>query len=326
MRAEVAFAADDLARARFAVSPLWQTVMCLPAARPRGRPGSVPSVARRRRPAVRSAGLDRGWLAELVPAHGYLADLLTPYPCGDLDDELAAIRATDPARVRLELDMLAAERAPLDPARIAALRRDPVATLPLVTAEIAAFWDLAIAPHWPRIRAVLDADVLHRARQVAEHGTGHVLGDLHQTVTWDDGALHLVERHCEITRDGTGEGLLLLPERVRLGRGPDPRGPARAAAAVLPGARHGHDLRRRGRGEDRRAGRGARAHARPGPAVAGRPGIDHRPCRPARPVPCGVSEHLTAMRDAGLVRPHRAGRQVLYVRTPAADALVGAPV
>ena len=38
--------------------------------------------------------------------------------------------------------------------------------------------------------------------------------------------------------------------------------------------------------------------------------------------PAGVSAHLTAMRAAGLVRAHRAGRSVLYMRTDAANALL----
>lgn len=36
----------------------------------------------------------------------------------------------------------------------------------------------------------------------------------------------------------------------------------------------------------------------------------------------GVSQHLTALRDAGLVTAHRAGRSVLYARTSVADALI----
>ena len=36
----------------------------------------------------------------------------------------------------------------------------------------------------------------------------------------------------------------------------------------------------------------------------------------------GISEHLTALRDAGLVSAARQGRSVLYVRTPVADRLV----
>jgi DNA-binding transcriptional ArsR family regulator len=40
--------------------------------------------------------------------------------------------------------------------------------------------------------------------------------------------------------------------------------------------------------------------------------------------PGAVSQHLTALRAAGLVSPHRTGRYVLYARTTAAEALLGA--
>ena len=37
-----------------------------------------------------------------------------------------------------------------------------------------------------------------------------------------------------------------------------------------------------------------------------------------------VSQHLGVLRACGLVTGHRMGRRVLYVRTPAGDALAGA--
>ncbi|WSG48131.1 helix-turn-helix domain-containing protein [Dactylosporangium sp. NBC_01737] len=40
----------------------------------------------------------------------------------------------------------------------------------------------------------------------------------------------------------------------------------------------------------------------------------------------GVSQHLTTLRDAGLVSAHRAGRRVLYARTSAAEAVLDAAV
>lgn len=40
--------------------------------------------------------------------------------------------------------------------------------------------------------------------------------------------------------------------------------------------------------------------------------------------PAGVSQYLTALRDAGLVSAHRVGRSVLYARTDAADTLLAA--
>jgi DNA-binding transcriptional ArsR family regulator len=41
--------------------------------------------------------------------------------------------------------------------------------------------------------------------------------------------------------------------------------------------------------------------------------------------PAGVSEHLAVLRRAGLVRGRRHGREVLYARTAAGDALLRAP-
>lgn len=38
----------------------------------------------------------------------------------------------------------------------------------------------------------------------------------------------------------------------------------------------------------------------------------------------GVSQNLTALRDAGLVSAHRAGRSVLYARTAVAETLLDA--
>lgn len=38
----------------------------------------------------------------------------------------------------------------------------------------------------------------------------------------------------------------------------------------------------------------------------------------------GVSQHLTALRDAGLVSAHRAGRSVLYARTSVAESVLAA--
>jgi hypothetical protein len=37
----------------------------------------------------------------------------------------------------------------------------------------------------------------------------------------------------------------------------------------------------------------------------------------------GVSQHLTALRDAGMVSAHRAGRSVLYARTAIAESFLG---
>ena len=50
----------------------------------------------------------------------------------------------------------------------------------------------------------------------------------------------------------------------------------------------------------------------------------HRPRPPHSLTPGGASQHLAALRAAGLVSAHRSGRKVLYVRTRAAETLLAA--
>ncbi|WP_225805455.1 DUF5937 family protein [Streptomyces sp. NK15101] len=319
MEAGLSFSAADLAQTRFAVSPMWEVVTSYRLLAQ--QPDSVPHGrwAAQVRPRVVRAGLDRGWLAALVPAQGYLADFLNPTPSGpfpSLGDELGAIRRTPAAQVRDDLD-------PLDGGgRLRLLREDPEAVLPKVADEIETYWELALAPYWARIQKVLEADVFHRARQVAEHGSARVLSELHETVRWDDGTLRLVRRHCALTRDQAGSGLLLVPSvfvwpRV-LTRSVHPDPPQLAYPA-------------RGFGSvwERRTPGATDAVA----AVLGRsrtlllteldtPASTTRLAAHCGMSAAGVSQHLIALRNAGLVTAHRSGRSVLYARTAVADQLL----
>ena len=320
MLSELAFSADDLALTRFAVSPMWEVVTSfrLLAA------GSAHPVHRPWLEQVRSradaAGLDAGWLAQLIPPHGYLADFLTPSP-GDpaptLGAELATIRATPAERVRADLDVLG-DGGP----RRAMLRADPRARLAQVCAEIETYWEVVLAPYWARIRAVLDADVFHRARQVAERGTGHLFNDLHTTLSWDDNTLRMVRRQCVISRETAGTGLVLVPSAfattvLTWQRPPEPPQLAYPARGI-------------GTLWEHRPVRRAEAIA----AVLGRsrtlllieleaPASTTELARRTGISTAGISQHLTALRDAGMVSAHRAGRSVLYARTEIAESILG---
>ncbi|MFJ4191649.1 DUF5937 family protein [Kitasatospora sp. NPDC089509] len=326
MRTELHFSARDLALTRFAVSPMQEVVTSLRAlAR-----SPVPALHRRWADQVRgrlaAAGLDRGRLAAMVPPDGHLPDFLNPAPVGfspTLAEELASITATGPEQVRADLDVLAAEAGGRLPAALAPLHRDPVGQLPRLAAEITAYWELALAPYWARIRALLAADVFHRSRQAAEHGTARMLDDLHATVRWDGTALRLEQRHCAVARLTAGSGLLLLPSVFAWPRvltrvlPPDPPQlvyPARGAAALW----------------EERPGSAARTDALA--AVLGRsrarllaeldsPASTTELARRTGLSPAAVSQHLTALRTAGLTSAHRAGHAVLSARTAVGDSL-----
>ncbi|WP_259465188.1 helix-turn-helix transcriptional regulator [Streptomyces sp. TLI_171] len=323
----MAFSAGDLAQLRFAVTPMWQVVTgyrllrggasCPPVHRP---------WAEQVGPRLAAAGLDRGWLAELVPPAGFYPKFLNPAPAGPaptLEQELTALRSSPPELVHRDLDHLEHHRGPLGP-RARALRQAPEQALARLAQEIRTYWDVALAPYWARIRAVLDTDVMHRARQVAEHGAGRVLNDLHAAVNWDGDVLHLTRWSKPLARSAAGPGLVLVPSAFTGPRVPTRVAPPDAPQLVYP-ARGAGTLwaPAPAAGTDALAAVLGRSRTRllaelDTPAsttqLAHRTGLS----------PAGVSQYLTALRAAGLVSAHRVGRSVLYARTAAAETLLDA--
>ncbi|CCK29923.1 ArsR family transcriptional regulator [Streptomyces davaonensis JCM 4913] len=325
MEAELEFSAGDRARLRFAVSPLWEvaTSFRLLSA------GRAHPVHRhwieQVRPRVTAAGLDRDRLAELVPCDGYVPDFLNPAPTAPaptLAEELTALRAAPAERIRRDLTRLEREHGLSLGPRLRSLYDDPHTQLPKLAEEIETYWQLALAPYWARIRAALDADVLHRARQLAEHGSAYLLDELHGQAAREGDTLRLRERRRGLSRAVAGTGLVLVPSAftgpgllIRVSP-PDPLQlayPARDTATLW--------------------------QPRPAPAaealavVLGRsrtrllteldvPAATTDLARRTGLSPAAVSQSLTALRDAGLVSAHRAGRWVLYARTATADALL----
>jgi hypothetical protein len=63
------------------------------------------------------------------------------------------------------------------------------AGLRAVAAELREAHDRLIAPHWARIRAVLDSDIAYRAKQLAAGGAERLFADLHPDLHWHDARL-----------------------------------------------------------------------------------------------------------------------------------------
>src|SRR3954469_6411249 len=103
---------------RFAVSPMWEvgsSFRLLISGSPHPVHGRWLEQVR---PRVAAAGLDRGWLAELIRPSGYVPHFLTPAPAGPsptLAAELAGIVAAPAGLVRENLDRLGREQGGLGP-------------------------------------------------------------------------------------------------------------------------------------------------------------------------------------------------------------------
>ncbi|WCN83079.1 ArsR/SmtB family transcription factor [Micromonospora sp. LH3U1] len=321
----ISLSAGAVARIRFAVSCLWEVAASVRVLRDPGDHAVHLPWVRRVRPPLVEAGLvgqDGGLLWQLVPTRpGYLADFLTPPPAGlipDLATELAALRATPADTVRTHLDLYPGDRRPA----LTALYADPPGGLRRLTEEIAAYWRIALAPHWPRLRLLLDADITARARVLAEDGAAVLLNDLHQQVRWEDDTLRVAQRHCLAPDVTGGPGLVLVPSvfvwpsvaSVSAGDAPQLAYPARGLGTLWE--------RPNGVPEALAAVIG-RGRARLLTELTS-PVSTTELARRSDMSPAGVSQHLTALRAAGLVVTHRRGRTLLSARTDLAEALLSA--
>ncbi|MEU6668105.1 ArsR family transcriptional regulator [Streptomyces sp. NPDC046727] len=293
----VRFGVHDVVNIRFAISPLGEAVAAFRAALDPGRHAvHLPWL----RPAVALLG-DRDLARRTAPLadlarRGPLPDALTPpprCPLSEFEEELA--------------------RAPVDAELAEAVR---------------AWWRAAVAPHWPRMRALQEADIAHRTRQLAEDGIQEVFAHLHPTLSWEGDRLTSPQlRHHRSDFEGVelgGTGVTLAPTvfgaecRLLAGDGVTP------PALVYPARALGTLWERRDPAGDGLARLMGRSRARllahtSSPStttqLAARTGLS----------PGAVSQHLAVLRDAGLVTSHRYRREVHYTASDLGTALLRSP-
>jgi DNA-binding transcriptional ArsR family regulator len=328
MPATLTLSAEDLSLVRFAPSPMWEVVTSFRVLR---EPGLYPVHGPwfdQVRPRLAATGLLNGRLAALIHVNSYIPDFLNPPPADSaptLAGELEAIAATPAEQVNTDLDILEEKHGPGGPF-VRRLREDPETAIPELVAEIEQYWETALAPYWARIKTVLEADVFHRARQVAEHGAVKLFNELHPDLSWTGGTIQMLHRQRVLCRDDNAPGLVLVPSAFAWGKVL-----TRAWPGDVPQLCYGA----RGVGTlfERRAAEPSESIA----AVIGRsralllaeleaPASTTELASRTGMSAGGVSEHLTALRGAGMVSAHRTGRSVLYARTAIADSLLAAAV
>ncbi|MEH0601925.1 winged helix-turn-helix domain-containing protein [Streptomyces scabiei] len=331
--------ADTLAGSRFVVSPLAETFASLKmlhagaATHPgehawlaahlpsyRGELGRDPVTA-----LLVRAGLGKEWIA----------DFLTPTPRENesFADEIARVRDADPAAARAHLTLSLPGPLP------AALHRDD---LPARAAGLLTYvWEETVRPYWERRRRVLEADVLARTARLGQGGWAAVLDAMRPGMRWLGENRLQVNAHEYPPREISGARLVFVPvTRQRTGWVAWEEGERYAVvypcSGVLadggdgPATTHGHGH-----------GRGAYGRGTPVvPAALGAllgiararvlvlldsPMSTTQLCAVTGQGLGSVGRHLRVLLDAGLVRRGRAGRSVLYGRTPEGEVLVRAP-
>ncbi len=320
----------DLAATRFAASPLYETIK------------AIKLLARPDPPAVTRPWVDwaRRELRERplrVPAIWPLVnnglpwypEFLAPAPSRrwpDFGEQLAQLAATPPEAVRGSLRRVFED----GPWPQSATELFENLDFGQITSELRLCHDRLIAPHWERIRAVLDADIGYRSGLLASGGARALFADMHPDLSWSAGTLTLADPDTsqELVAVQLGpDGLVIMPSvlgwpDVSVSKATSTQTtllyPARGAATVWQNAAE-------------RAASGTSAEYLLGQTRARllstlrSPSTTTALARQLGVTPGAVSQHLAFLYRGGLVSRQRSGRAVLYQASELGLALLNSP-
>jgi hypothetical protein len=318
------FAAEDLLRCRFAISPLRETQGAIRTlSRPDRHGYHLPWLRQVR---MVAAGLDLAALWLLAPDNGYGPDFLYPapeVPLAALEDELAVIRATDPEIAHRQIAWALAQTPGADRTiRGRGMLADPAGTVRQLAGLYEHVWAALLAPHWPRLRAVLEADVAYHARRLADGGMQRLFTGLHPKLSWSDGALTAAGHLAGLPESGErGGGLVLVPSVFFWPEAGSAFDPPWQPTVVYPARGIGGLWVQTGPTASTAlvrllgANRAAILTGLDAPTTT--TALAHRHVMAMS----SVSAHLAVLRDSGLLRSRRYGHQVLYERTPLGVAM-----
>jgi hypothetical protein len=215
------------------------------------------------------------------------------------------------------------------PAAARALAAHPRRELRRIAGEIETAFARLVEPHWQRMRSVLDADIVHRARTLAGAGAARMFEQLHTGVSWHGDHLLLtdasgIEGDPDVAAVGPG-GLVLEPSvfiwprlyvKRRTATRTTIRYPTRGVELLWdPEPAAAPDALARLLGE-------RRAQIL---TLLGAPHTTAELARRLRITPSAVSQHLTPLRNAGLVASEDLGRQRLHMASPLGAQLTARP-
>jgi DNA-binding transcriptional ArsR family regulator len=307
---------DVLARSRFAVSPLAETIGALLAL-------AGLDTGRLQRDSVRAqiAPFQQRLAADPVTAAlidtafqpTYTADFLTtpPRPADrTFHDELRRVRDTPPPVALADLRFALGR--PLAP-------RLRTGDLPQRAADLLDWvWTHAVRPDWPRRRALLEADIVARTQRLSSGGWAGALDKMRPGMRWlGDGRLR-INAYDNPPRELAAASLSFVPVTASGGRvdwdEPDHYAIVYPCSGLLADSGYSPEPR----------------------ALAALLGPARARILTSLAVPQSTTQlvavtgyslgsvggHLKVLLDAGLARRRRAGRSVLYYRTPTGDDLV----
>jgi DNA-binding transcriptional ArsR family regulator len=323
---------EDLTKVRLAPSTLWETVISFRVLLHHG--GDTVHAPWAKRALRVLPGTDLSPLLAAMCLEKHCPDFLSPPPDASLvgfDEELERLRATPPEVVHTEVQMLVQvekeQFGPLSPEKARLLEiylSDPEGSLKRLVDTLQRYHDLTIAPYWQRIQEHLEGDTIKRGQALALGGVEALLSNLHPKASYSGGVLEL-DKTYEAVVEPAGRGITLVPcvfawprvdMLVQPGYQPTlaygPRGVAKLWSSSSP-APNGTAL-------EAALGTGRASVLK---SLTPMPSTTTELAHQLRLSPAAVSAHLTRLKAAELVEPHRSGRNVYYRLSYAGESLLG---
>jgi len=321
---------EDLTKVRIAPSPLWETVASFAVLLYHGsQTVHAPWAARARRVLP---GTDLSALLAAMCTERACPDFLSPPPeasFATFGEELERLRATPQEVVLEEVEALVRVEKELfdrlDPLQERLLEiylKDPEGSLKRLVDTLRRYHDLVIAPYWQRIQEHLEGDTIRRGQALALGGVEALLTSLHPKARYEGGVLEL-DKSYEAVVKPAGRGIILVPcvfawPRVEVLVQPSyrptlaygPRGVANLWTSSSPAPN----------------GTALEAALSTGRASVLKclivPRTTTELARQLSLAPGAVSAHLSRLKAAGLVEPHRSGKRVYYRLSCAGESLL----
>jgi DNA-binding transcriptional ArsR family regulator len=320
----------DLGRIRFAFSPLWE---CIASLRVLCDPGlhvlHLPWIKEAR---ANTTHLDLELLFVLLRdpnvSGNYIPDFLTPPPSTPFPDFRAELEAMCRTSHDIVMDDLRFNYRDLPdiPTFARPFFDTPQLALDSLAAQLELYWAASLESHWPRLRLLLEGDVMRRARQLALGGVDALFTELHPSLYFAGNALEkrLGLDPCDPSLTSyhpAGRGLVLVPSAFIGDKVMSMKNEPWQPTVIYP-ARGSADLWNAplepSRALEALLGDGC---ARVLEALCAPTGTLELAKR-LRVAAGNVSHHLKRLTRAGLVESHRQGRIVYYRRSTRAEEIL----
>jgi DNA-binding transcriptional ArsR family regulator len=313
-------AAGDFTQMRFGFSPITELVDSLDMLHANHIDPLYQDWAKRTRTRIR--GLDDDLLRAVVPHRGMMPD----FPVGDagaattIEQQLQLLADWPVEALRAELEAVW-PGCDLPPAAQQLIAAGPAGVRRLADV-FWAYWEAALEPYWPRMRAIVEGEVAYRARQLTHGGLAELIADLHPQLELDQDGIRINKPH-QGDYHLVGTGVLLMPcvfAPANVVFGPPPPRPSLIyrprGVATLWEAAHVHPPADDPLGA--LIGRSRVAILR----STGLPKSTTELARELGQAVATVSVHLSMLRRCGMIHSWRSGRSVLHQRTTLATSVL----